>query len=171
MDNDPADEGMTPALRQADADDEISDGTSDGVSDGVSDGLSDGDVDESDDTIEEDGTTTPAPALKLAKADVADADTETDEISDGESDGVSDGMSDGVSDGDGDAGVGDPASVIRRWMSKWKHDLTIEDILNLRKRRRGQNTGSQEHHPDVKAGDSANRETDAEDALATVASA
>lgn len=28
-----------------------------------------------------------------------------------------------------------PAKTIRRWMSKWKHDLTIEDILRLGKRR------------------------------------
>lgn len=30
-----------------------------------------------------------------------------------------------------------PARVIRRWMSKWKYDLTIDDILRLRKRRPG----------------------------------
>ena len=29
-----------------------------------------------------------------------------------------------------------PARTIRRWMSKWKYDLTIEDILALSKRKR-----------------------------------
>ena len=29
-----------------------------------------------------------------------------------------------------------PAKTIRRWMSKWKHDLTIEDMLKLAERRR-----------------------------------